>query len=62
MHLRIEGLWGLLILAADVWAIINIVQSPRSNGQKVLWTLVVVLLPVLGFLAWLVFGPRGSRA
>jgi len=56
------SLWGLLILAGDIWAVINIFQSSASNEKKLLWTLVVVLLPVLGLILWLFLGPRGGRA
>jgi succinate dehydrogenase/fumarate reductase cytochrome b subunit len=55
-----NGLIGLLILIADVWAIINILQSPATTGSKVLWTVVVLLLPVLGLLIWFFAGPRGT--
>jgi succinate dehydrogenase/fumarate reductase cytochrome b subunit len=57
-----EGLWGLLVLIADVWAIINIVQSGAETGRKVLWIVLVVVLPVLGFLLWLLLGPRTGRS
>jgi len=30
-----EGLIGLLILVADVWAILNVFQSNESTGSKV---------------------------
>jgi hypothetical protein len=56
------GLWGLLVLVADVWAIVNIVQSGADTGKKVLWVVLVVVLPVLGFLLWLLLGPRTGRA
>jgi len=52
----------VLILAGDIWAIINIFQSAASNEKKLLWTLVVVLLPVLGLILWYFLGPRGGRA
>jgi len=42
-----NGLLGLLILIGDVWAIINIFQSSASNEKKLLWTIVVLVLPVL---------------
>lgn len=57
----VNGLWGLLVLVADVWAIVNIFQSSVSTGKKVLWTVLVILLPVLGFLIWLIAGPKGSK-
>lgn len=36
--------------------------SAASTGAKVVWTLVILILPVLGFLAWLLFGPKGRAA
>ena len=56
------GLWGLIVLVADVWALINILQSGADTGTKVLWVLVVVLLPVLGFILWYFMGPKTGRA
>jgi succinate dehydrogenase/fumarate reductase cytochrome b subunit len=56
-----NGLIGLLILAGDIWAIINIFQSSASNEKKLLWTLVVILLPLLGLILWFFLGPRGGR-
>lgn len=55
------GILGLIILAADIWAIINVLQSGTSTGKKVLWVLGIIILPVLGFILWLIFGPRGGR-
>jgi succinate dehydrogenase/fumarate reductase cytochrome b subunit len=56
------GLGGILVLVADIWAIVNIFQSGASTERKVLWTVLVILLPVIGFIAWLVAGPRTGRA
>src|SRR4029453_11521913 len=47
MSIGYNSLLGLLILAADIWAIMNIFQSSASNERKLLWTLVVLILPVL---------------
>ncbi len=54
------GLFGLLLLIADIWAVINIFQSRSSTGAKVAWTLLIVVLPLLGFVIWLMAGPRSS--
>jgi Phospholipase_D-nuclease N-terminal len=61
MSFGYNGLWGLLVLAGDIWAVINIVQSSASNERKLLWVLVVVLLPLLGLILWYFLGPRGGR-
>ena len=56
------GLFGLVVLIADVWAIVNIFQSGASTADKVLWTVLVVVLPILGFILWFFLGPRTGRA
>lgn len=58
MNVQVNGLWGLIVLVADIWAIVNIVQSSVTTGKKVLWTVLVILLPVLGFIIWLLAGPK----
>jgi succinate dehydrogenase/fumarate reductase cytochrome b subunit len=62
MNFGNHGLWGILVLIADIWAIINIAQSSASNGKKVLWIVLVLLLPVVGVIVWFFIGPRGGRA
>lgn len=57
-----QSLWGVLVLIADVWAIINILQSGADTAKKVLWTVLVLLLPALGVVLWYFFGPREGRA
>ncbi|HEX9140099.1 MAG TPA: PLD nuclease N-terminal domain-containing protein [Steroidobacteraceae bacterium] len=56
------GLYGLIVLVADVWALINIFQSSADTGRKVLWTVLVILLPVLGFILWFFLGPKTAKA
>ena len=56
------GIVGLLILAGDIWAIINIFQSSVSNEKKLIWILAVLLLPLLGLILWFLLGPRDSKA
>jgi hypothetical protein len=52
---------GLLILIADVWAIVSIIQSTADTAQKVLWTVLVIVFPLLGLLLWLLLGPGRKR-
>ncbi|OGA23641.1 MAG: hypothetical protein A3H34_02365 [Betaproteobacteria bacterium RIFCSPLOWO2_02_FULL_67_19] len=62
MNFGYNSLWGLLILAGDIWAIISILQSSAANEKKLLWVVVVVLLPLLGLILWYFLGPRGGKA
>lgn len=59
MGMEVGGLLGLIILIADVWAIVKTIQSGASTGAKVLWVVVILVLPVIGLLLWLLMGPRG---
>ena len=54
----LEFVLGLIVLALDIWAIVNIVGSPQSTGAKILWALLIIILPVVGFIIWFVAGPR----
>ena len=55
------GIWGLLVLIADIWAIVNIVQSAVKTEVKILWVVIVALLPVIGVVLWYFIGPKTGR-
>ncbi|MEI4260804.1 PLDc N-terminal domain-containing protein [Roseovarius sp. D0-M9] len=58
---EVSGFGGLILLACTVWAIVSTLGARISSGRKAVWILVVLLLPLLGFLIWLLFGPRADR-
>ena len=58
MGFEYSGLLGLIILIADIWAILQIIKGGGSNGAKLLWILIILLLPVIGLLIWLVAGRK----
>lgn len=55
------GIFGLIVLIADIYAIYQIVTSSASTLAKVVWTIVILLLPIIGFIIWLFAGPRGAK-
>lgn len=57
-----EFLLGLIVFVLDVWAIIHVIGSTSSTLAKVLWVLLILIMPVLGFLIWLVAGPRRAAS
>ena len=59
MGIEVGGLLGLIILILDVWVIVKTIGSAASTSAKVLWVVVILLLPILGFILWLLFGPKG---
>ncbi|MBA2654785.1 MAG: PLDc N-terminal domain-containing protein [Gammaproteobacteria bacterium] len=56
-----QGFFGLIVLILDIWAIVNVVASNNGVLSKVVWVFVILILPILGFLIWLIFGPRRIR-
>lgn len=59
MGIEVGGLLGLIILILDVWAIVKTLGSNASTGSKVIWIVVILLLPVAGLVLWWLFGPKG---
>ena len=53
-------IFGIIIFALDVWAIASIIYTHESNGTKLLWILLVALLPVVGLIIWWFAGPKAN--
>ena len=60
VDIQIGGFFGLLLLIANVWAIVSTVQSNAPTGSKVLWVILILLLPLVGLIIWFFAGPRGG--
>jgi len=54
------GILGIIVLILDIYALVKTWQSAVSTGAKLLWTLLIVVLPVIGFIIWLIAGPKGA--
>jgi Phospholipase_D-nuclease N-terminal len=62
MHMNVTGIGVLILLALDIWALISVIGSGETTGKKVIWVLVILFLPLVGFIAWFFMGPRAARA
>jgi hypothetical protein len=51
------GFWSLLHLILLVYAAIQIMNSSADTTKKVLWVVIVALLPVVGLIVWFFIGP-----
>ena len=58
--MEVPGILGLLILIADIYAILKIAKGSTSDGKKALWIAIVLVLPVLGVIVWYLLGPGRS--
>lgn len=61
MNVNVYGVGGFILLVLVIWAIVSVIGSTASTGTKVIWVLALLFLPLLGFIAWLIFGPRSAR-
>jgi Phospholipase_D-nuclease N-terminal len=51
------SIWGLLILVLDIIALVSLLKSGADSGTKILWVVLIVLLPVLGMVLYFILGP-----
>jgi hypothetical protein len=51
----VGGICGLIIVILDIIALVNLWQSGRDTGNKVLWTLLIVFFPVGGLILYYLF-------
>lgn len=58
MSIEVGGLFGLLLLVCVIYGILKTAQSNAGTGSKVFWILLLLLVPFLGFLLWLLLGPK----
>lgn len=50
------SLIGLIILVLDVIAIVELLKSNRDVGTKLLWILLIILLPLIGMILYYAIG------
>ena len=54
------SLVGLLVLVLDVIAIVDVVKSAAPTNQKVLWVILILVLPVIGMVLYFLIGKNKS--
>ena len=57
----IGGIVGLFILITNIWAIIGILRSGATTEDKILWVVLILILPIIGFFLWFLAGPQAGR-
>ena len=50
------GLLGVLVLILDVIAIVSVISGRSSVERKVLWTFLVLILPIVGMVLYYLVG------
>ena len=52
------GACGLIIVVLDVLAIVEVWKSTRDDTSKLLWTVFIVIAPLVGLVAYYFFGRK----
>ena len=53
-----KSLLGIIILILEIIAIIDVIKSSKDTGRKVLWIVLIVLLPVIGLILYYLTGRK----
>ncbi|OJA05538.1 PLDc N-terminal domain-containing protein [Halomonas alkaliantarctica] len=59
MGIEVGGLLGLIWLIIVIWAIVKVAKSGAGGFAKLIWILVLLFFPLVGLIAWFLFGPKG---
>jgi hypothetical protein len=49
---------GIVILILDIIAIVDAVKSTKTAGEKTLWVILILILPVLGLILYYLLGRK----
>ena len=58
---ELGGLVGLIILICTIWAIVKIITSSAKIEEKILWIVIIVLIPPIGVILWFLLWPYAKR-
>jgi len=51
-------LFGLIILVLDIIAIVDILKNVSDSTKKILWIILIILLPVIGLILYYLVGKK----
>jgi hypothetical protein len=58
----LSSILAVLVLILDVVAIVQVMRTRIETGRKIIWSLVIVLLPVVGLIMWFVAAESRAKA
>ncbi len=51
-------LLGLVVLVLDIIAIVDLFKSAKDTGKKVLWIILILILPLIGMILYFLVGKK----
>ena len=52
------GMVSLIVLILDIIAIVDILKSSAETGNKLLWIILILILPVIGMILYFLLGKK----
>ena len=52
------GMVSLIVLILDIIAIVDILKSSADTGNKLLWIILILILPVIGMILYFLLGKK----
>ncbi|QVM99459.1 PLD nuclease N-terminal domain-containing protein [Pseudomonas rhodesiae] len=59
--MQLEYVWiglAVVVLLLELWAINAVLRSTSGWETKGLWLIILIFVPLLGLVAWAMFGPK----
>ena len=50
-----------ILLIVNIWAILSVFRSNAETIPKVIWSILILTLPIYGLLIWYLLGPKGPK-
>ena len=63
--MEIQYIWiglAVILLLLELWAINVVLRSTSGWETKGLWLVILIFVPLLGLIAWAMFGPKREMA
>jgi hypothetical protein len=55
---NMKGFLTLVILVLDIVAIVDVIRSSMTTGKKVLWIIIILVLPIVGLILYFFIGRK----
>lgn len=49
---------GLVVLVLDIIAIIDVLKSSMATGKKIVWIILILVLPIVGMVLYFLIGKK----
>ena len=49
---------GLAVLVLDIIAIFDVLKSSMATGKKILWIILILVLPIVGMVLYFLIGKK----